>query len=115
MSPGSTVRDAVTRFRIDVPKTIVLLDNGILKGLFSTGGLKKLATKAQPDDPLIPETDRKITALQADWPLEIFADSILRNEQSVYPVYRLNTLVGIVEPSNLEDIIDWKNLIRRMG
>ena len=115
MSPGSTVRDAVTRFRIDVPKTIVLLDNGILKGLLSTGGLKKLATKAQPDDPLIPETDRKITALQADWPLEIFADSILRNEQSVYPVYRLNTLVGIVEPSNLEDIIDWKNLIRRMG
>ena len=115
MNSGASVHDAVSRFRIDVPKTIVLLDNGILKGLLSPSELRKLASKAQPDDLLIPETEKKITVLQADWPLEIFADSILHKKQSVYPVSRLNTLVGIVEPSKLEDIIEWKHLIRRIG
>ncbi len=113
MNSNITVQDAVSRFSIEFPRNIILLDDGIVAGLLSPSRLKKIVAKAKPHDLLISKSDRKITALQADWPLEVFVDSIFRNVQCVYPVYQHNTLIGIVEPSNIEGIAEWKNLSRR--
>ncbi|AWT59624.1 MAG: Putative zinc metalloprotease Rip3 [Candidatus Moanabacter tarae] len=113
MDANITVQDAVSRFSIGYPRSIILLDDGMVAALLSPSRLKKIVKKAKAHDLLISKTDSKITALQADWPLEVFVDSIFRNIKCVYPVYQHNTIIGIVEPSNIQGIAEWKNLSRR--
>lgn len=113
MHSNITVQDAVSRFCIESPRNIILLADGRVEALLAPSRLKKIVAKAERNDLLISKTDKKITALQADWPLEVFVESIFRNTQTLYPVYRQNTLIGIIEPSNIEVIAEWKNLSRR--
>ncbi len=105
---NSTVGEALDLTRERPAKCILLIQDERVRGIIDADTLSKLATRGYHDEILLPKARKRFTVLQAEWPLELFADSLLRNEQLIYPVCIQHRVIGILDSTRMNDYLDWK-------
>ncbi len=54
-------------------------------------------------DPIGRHCERNVSLLQAQWPLDLFYEMLVRNRKKVFPVYAEGRLVGILDTERLQE------------
>ncbi len=110
---GAPLGRAAALMRARQPEEILLMDGPAAVHVLLPARLKHMAKKQPLDTPLEPpENEPPPAALQAEWPLSLFADHFYRKKNAVYPVYEQGRLIGVLDGRQLASQLEWLNLMR---
>lgn len=111
----ATLQDALRMMQLEQPTEILLTRGPRVTALLLPDELTKRIRHGASDDRLIDHAGRPPPMLQADWPLEVVGDFITRGDHAVYPVYRFETLVGVLDARTLDQTLRWIRLRQKAG
>jgi len=102
-----TLADVIELMRIHVPQVILVQGKGSIHGLITPESLRALVEKHAPDTPLKEVEIIVPGILQADWPLDFFAEHLYSSEHAILPVYDGGALIGVVDTQSLDEALYW--------
>jgi stage IV sporulation protein FB len=109
---GATVTDALDVLARSRPQDILLFDGERPVAAVALERIQRAVRERRVTDALADLAARPLTVLQADWPLEPFAETILNADQPVFPVYHRGVFVGVVEARGARESLGWLQAIR---
>ena len=110
MPHDRTLADAVELLALNPTPEILILSENKVRGILKREELAKLAEKRSLNTPLHKICSKPPTILQADWPLDLFSDLLMRKGQDLFPVYAYDTLLGILDTRRLNEALTWHRL-----
>lgn len=110
MAHDRTLADAVELMAVLSIHEILILNDRRVQGILQRDQLAKLAVRNKPDTPLEKLCPKPPTILQADWPLDLFSDMLLRSGHDLFPVFANGVLVGTIDSRRLNESLAWHRL-----
>ncbi|MGF1449239.1 MAG: site-2 protease family protein [Opitutales bacterium] len=114
LQKGRFISDALDLLGAYPQGGILVLDGPVVVGRVPLDKLKILTTEGRLDEPLYEHMEQDVRILQADWPIELFAELLFENRPALYPVYQGARLVGVVDTSRLSEALFWAQHRRRL-
>ncbi len=110
MAHDRTLADAVELMAVLSISEILILNDRRVQGILQRDQLAKLAEHKKPDTPLEKLCPKPPTILQADWPLDLFSDMLVRSGHDLFPVFANGVLIGIIDSRNMDEALTWHRL-----
>ncbi|MGF1483978.1 MAG: site-2 protease family protein [Opitutales bacterium] len=114
LQKGRMVSDAIDLLGAYPQGGVLVLDGPVVVGRLSLETLKTMTSEGRLDEPLAEHMEQDVRILQADWPIELFAELLFENRPALYPVYQGARLVGVVDTSRLNEALFWAQHRRKL-
>ena len=114
MAHDSTLAEAVELMATIGNTEILILNDRRVQGILQRDQLAKLAERKKPDTPLGNLCPKPPTILQAEWPLDLFSDMLVRSGHDLFPVFANGVLVGTIDSRRMNEALTWHRLRQKI-